>query len=135
MAIQEDQYSLNTFLNYGESNATLDAEIKADVYRVIKQSVTSTFFNRSDGSGIELLENEGVTFESFILLTLQIVNNMSNYNATASADRQILFSQETIEITEGKFPGELYIYFRYLPQKNVSSGNSTFSSVSVPIGG
>jgi hypothetical protein len=129
----EQGYSLNTFFNYAESPTTLNDEIKADVYRVIKQTVTSSFYNRGEGSGIELLENETMSVEGFVLFTIQLLQNIGNYNATTSADRQIAFDADSIEVGFGTELGSMSVNFRYIPVKDLRPGAS-FTSLSVPVG-
>lgn len=128
-----EQYSFDSFLNYGEDKRNLDAEIKADIIKAINQSISSSMFNRSEGSGIELLENEDIGYEAFIVLSYQIALNIANYNNAVESDRQVLFSQEFVEISKGAGSGELYVNVRYLPLKNLSDVNSELNSVSLPI--
>lgn len=128
-----DDYSINTFMSYGESELTLDEEIRADIIKAIKQAVTSTMFNRSDGSGIEFIENEVISVEAFIIMSHQVATNIANYNASAELKRQVAFSQEFIEVQTGSNPGEMYINIRYLPLKDARVNNAAFAVVSVPI--
>lgn len=113
------------FTNYGETASTLDQEIRNDVKQVVLDSVKSRPFELSEGVGIESLENESLSFAEFSLYRSQIVVALMAYNDSVAPERQIVTSQELIELLEGDAPSELFLNIRYIQLKDLqlSGGN------------
>lgn len=101
------------FADYGDGEDRVEAEIKRDVLRTLETSLQSKFFSRSEGAGIESLENEKLSEVDFALYKFQIVNGLLSYNEKVSVDRQIIVSQDFVEIEEGPNPGEIVIKVLY----------------------
>lgn len=109
------------FANYGEDEDLIATEVKRDVTRLLQTVLQSRFFNRSEGAGIETLENEKLSETDFALYKFQIVNGLLTYNNTVTAERQIAVSQDLISIEEGSNPGELYIKVVFFLVKDANS--------------
>ena len=118
------------FASYGDSEDTIEYEIRQDVIRTLTTSLQSSFFARSAGAGIESIENERLSEVDFVLYRFQITNGLLTYNDTVAPERQIVLSQSMVEITEGDSPAELVIRLAYILAKNVNQPNVTPTVIS-----
>lgn len=109
------------FADYGDSEDRLEAEVKRDVQRTLETALQSRFFARTEGAGIESIENEKLSEVDFALFKFQIVNGLLSYNETATAEKQIIVSQDFIDIEEGPSPGELVIKVRFFMVRDANS--------------
>lgn len=101
------------FASYGEDSATIRAEIQQDLRREILTALGSRPFARSEGFGIESLENEIVSPESEVLIAFTMASAVGKYNDKVSADRQVITSQELITFDRtprGSLTIRLYYY-------------------------
>lgn len=121
----------NAFAKYGLSADTLDQEIKNDLLAVVQDSVKTLPFSRGTGLGVEALENEPLSFVDLALIQATVANNIGLYNAGVTADRQVITSQELIDIVEDE-EGTLYIQVQYFQQKDLGTSNPTLNDLLAP---
>jgi len=121
----------NAFSKYGLSPDTLDQEIKNDLLAIVQDSVKTLPFSRGTGLGVEALENEPLNFVDLALIQATVANNVGLYNAGVTPDRQVITSQELIDIVEDE-EGTLYIQVQYFQQKDLGTSNPTLNDLLAP---
>lgn len=125
----------NALAKYGEELDTLSSEIRNDLIRAISDNVFSNDFAREFGIGIESLENEAFNPIASALYKAQIMIGIQAYNAGVSPDRQVITSQDLMDIQRGdaNHIEELYINIRYLELRSVGSSSPTLQTLLAPL--
>jgi hypothetical protein len=122
-------FTLNTILNYGESRDTLVAEIKAELLLRITNLLESQFFDRTQGGGLDNLENEMISEEQLIVLGTQLVTTVADYSAGVPDERKVITSQNWITI-ELDTSGNLVILLYFLLYTDFQSNPENIDSIS-----
>lgn len=122
-------FTLNTILNYGESRDTLVAEIKAELLLRITNLLESQFFDRTQGGGLDNLENEMISEEQLIVLGTQLVTTVADYSAGVPDERKVITSQNWINI-ELDTSGNLVILLYFLLYTDLQNNPENIDSIS-----
>lgn len=91
-------YTFSQLANYGVYENSLAEEVQTDLQLKCDELFGSFTFNRNDGVGLSLFENETFDTAGVSFLKAQIATNLASYNDTASPEKQIIVSQELIQI-------------------------------------
>lgn len=111
--------------NYGDSTSALDKEIRRDLLREIVTTVGTRPFARSDGLGLDYLENETNAALQYTIYKFMVTSAVTRYNAKVTSDRQVITSQRFINIKEGNQPGEMLIDIYYIARKDLGSASAS----------
>jgi hypothetical protein len=126
-----DQFSFDsTLINYGENQNTILDEIRKDLRMFLSRNLGSQFFGRSAGAGLADLENEPSNEIMSIIKRVQIVETILSYNNTVPGEKQVLVSQETVNLNFSK-GGELEILIYVYPVITLLNGDSTPVEITV----
>ena len=128
--------SLDSFFYYGLQD--LEYENKYDLFSLVTQSKRKLFFYRSYGGGAEQFLNFPAAFMIDIGIRYAIASSVAKRNSQVtdgrdnSKDRQILVSQETIDVTREK-NGDISVNVGYIDKFNLENTNG-LNNLSISIG-
>lgn len=121
------------FANYGDDEENIEREVKKDILRTIGTSISSRFFDRSEGAGIETLENEILNPINLAMLKFQIVQGILKYNKDVAEDRQVIVSQEMVDITQNVNESELIIKVYYFMANDVHTAGTAPQEIAAAV--
>ena len=122
-------FTLNTLLKYGTDRDTIVAEIKSELLLKITNLIETQFYDRTQGSGLNNLENEMISEDQLILLGTQIVMAVADYSATVGDDRKVITSQNWVS-TEQSNDGVLLIQIYFLLFTDLRDNPTNLDSIS-----
>lgn len=122
-------FTLNTLLKYGTDRDTIVAEIKSELLLKITNLIETQFYDRTQGSGLNNLENEMISEDQLILLGTQIVMAVADYSATVGDDRKVITSQNWVT-AEQSSDGVLLIQIYFLLFTDLRDNPTNLDSIS-----
>lgn len=122
-------FTLNTLLKYGTDRDTIVAEIKSELLLKITNLIETQFYDRTQGSGLNNLENEMISEDQLILLGTQIVTAVADYSATVGDDRKVITSQNWVSAEQSN-DGILLIQIYFLLFTDLRDNPTNLDSIS-----
>lgn len=133
---------LGDFFNYNEKSADPVKAVRNDVTQAIITEYFERDFARFEGAGIEMMENELDDPLVKILVSSRIAMAIGNYNAGVTLDKQVITSQQMIDILSASDldrkeaadvpPATWYIRVRYMMTSKVQNRDYSVYSIVLP---